>query len=166
MGVFEMNPYLWVGLPGLATDTQTVRQKIEFRMNMYELKESRKIKPKTFANMVSNMLYERRFGPFFVEPIVAGLDPATGKPYICNMDLIGCITEPVDFVAGGTSEEQLMGMSETLWEPDMDPEQLFEKISQALMNAFDRDAASGWGAVVHIIEKDKVTTRTLKTRMD
>merc|ERR1719150_901523 len=29
-------------------------------------------------------------------------------------DLIGCITEPVDFVAGGTCEEQLMGMCETL----------------------------------------------------
>ena len=102
---------------------------------MYELKESRKMKPKTFANMVSNMLYERRwllllgphqllfsfcsvinigvfiftlslllfaplssfpvppflpilllrFGPFFVEPIVAGLDPVTFEPYICNM---------------------------------------------------------------------------------
>ena len=24
------------------------------------------------------------------------------------------------------------------------------------MNAMDRDAISGWGAVVHIIEKDKV----------
>jgi 20S proteasome subunit beta 3 len=31
VAVFEMNPYLWVGLPGLATDTQTVKQKIEFR---------------------------------------------------------------------------------------------------------------------------------------
>ena len=29
-----------------------VKQKIEFRMNMYELKESRQMKPKTFANMV------------------------------------------------------------------------------------------------------------------
>jgi 20S proteasome alpha/beta subunit len=71
-----------------------------------------------------------RFGPFFVEPIVAGLDPVTFEPYICNMDLIGCITEPVDFVAGGTCEEQLMGMCETLWEPNMGPEQLFECISQ------------------------------------
>ena len=96
----------------------------------------------------------------------------------------GCITEPVDFVAGGTCEEQLMGMAETLWEPGMGPDQLFECISQAMMNAFDRDAISGWGAIVHIIEKDKVTqldsstnvlssdlifqvtTRTLKTRMD
>ena len=51
----------------------------------------------------------------------------------CNylwQDLIGCITEPVDFVAGGTCEEQLMGMCETLWEPNMKPDQLFECISQ------------------------------------
>merc|ERR1719348_824093 len=114
-----------------ATDILTVKQKIEFRMNMYELKETRQMRPKTFANMVSNMLYERRFGPFFVEPIVAGLDPETFQPYICNMDLIGCITEPIDFVAGGTCEEQLMGMAETLWEPKMSPDQLFECISQA-----------------------------------
>jgi len=164
--VFEMNPHLWVGLPGLVTDIQTVKAKIDFRRNMYELKEGRQMRPKTFANMVSNMMYEKRFGPFFVEPIVAGLDPVTFDPYICNMDLIGCITEPEDFVSGGTPEEQLMGMCETLWEPNMGPDDLFECISQSLMNAFDRDGISGWGAVVHIIEKDKVTTRTLKTRMD
>jgi hypothetical protein len=28
--------------------------------NMYELKESREMRPKTFANMVSNLMYERR----------------------------------------------------------------------------------------------------------
>ena len=57
-------------------------------------------------------------------------------------------------------------MCETLWKPKMTPDELFECISQALMNAMDRDASSGWGAVVHIIEKDKVTTKNLKTRMD
>jgi 20S proteasome subunit beta 3 len=35
-----------------------------------------------------------------------------------------------------------------------------------MLNAFDRDAISGWGATVYIIEKDKTTVRTLKTRMD
>ena len=71
-----------------------------------------------------------------------------------------------DFVVGGTCSEQLYGMCESLWEPDLEPEDLFEVASQALLNAADRDALSGWGAVVHIIEKDKVTTRTLKGRMD
>ena len=77
---------------------------------MYELREGRKMRPKTFAAMLSNLLYERRFGPFFVEPIVAGIDPATKEPYICNMDLIGNKTDPEDFVVGGTSDDQLYGM--------------------------------------------------------
>lgn len=34
------------------------------------------------------------------------------------------------------------------------------------MSAMDRDALSGWGALVYIIEKDKVTKRLLKTRQD
>ncbi len=46
------------------------------------------------------------------------------------------------------------------------PEDLFETISQALLNAVDRDAISGWGAVVHVITADGITTRTLKGRMD
>lgn len=32
-----------------------------------------------------------------------------------------------------------------------EPDDLFEKISQALVNAFDRDAISGWGAEVIIM---------------
>jgi 20S proteasome subunit beta 3 len=60
----------------------------------------------------------------------------------------------------------ITGMCETLWFPDMNPDQLFESISQALVNAVDRDASSGWGGLVHIIEADKITTRKLKCRMD
>lgn len=108
--IFEISPHLWVGLPGFASDIQTVLQKLQFRTNMYELKEGRKMKPTTFAAMVSNLLYERRFGPFFIEPIVAGLDPVTKESFICNMDLIGCVTKPEDFVVGGTADEQLLGI--------------------------------------------------------
>ena len=60
----------------------------------------------------------------------------------------------------------IIGMCETLWKPNMNPDELFECIAQSLINAFDRDASSGWGAVVHIIEKDKITTKNVKTRMD
>ncbi|XP_029833369.2 proteasome subunit beta type-3 [Ixodes scapularis] len=164
--IFEMGPKLYCGLSGLATDVQTVSQRLKFRINMYELREGRRIKPKTFSSVVSNILYERRFGPYFTEALIAGLDPITNEPYIASTDLIGCISEPEDFVVSGTCEEQCFGMCEALWEPDLGPDELFEVISQALVNAFDRDASSGWGGVVHIVEKDKVTTKYLKTRMD
>ena len=57
-------------------------------------------------------------------------------------------------------------MCEALWQPDMTPDEIFECIAQALTNALDRDAASGWGAVVHIIEPERITTKKIKTRMD
>lgn len=149
--IFEMGPHLYVGLPGLATDTQTVMERLRFRKNIYELKENRRMSPEVMASMVSNMLYEKRFGPYFVEPIVAGLEPDSYLPFICNMDLIGCINKPRDFVVGGTASAQLYGMCESVYEPNLGPEDLFETTAQALMNAFDRDAGSGWGATVYIM---------------
>lgn len=63
---------------------------------------------------------------------------------------------PQDFVVSGTASEKLFGMAESLWEPDLPAEDLFETVSQTLLNAVDRDAYSGWGAVVWIIEKVRV----------
>jgi 20S proteasome subunit beta 3 len=60
-----------------------------------------------------------RFGPYFVEPVIAGLEPKTFKPYIASMDLIGCPMVTEDFVVSGTCSEQMYGMCESLWEPDL-----------------------------------------------
>ena len=55
-----MGEKLYVGLPGLTTDTLTVHDKLKFRQNLYELRENRKMKPQTFTNMLANFLYEKR----------------------------------------------------------------------------------------------------------
>lgn len=164
--IFKMNDQLYLGLSGLATDIETVSNLAKFRVNLYELREGRKISPHAFMSLVSNILYGRRFGPYFVEPIIAGIDRTTGEPYVASCDLIGCPMVPDDFVVGGTCGDQLYGVCEVLWEPDMTPEQAFESTAQSLMNAQDRDASSGWGGTVVIIEKEKITTKTLKARMD
>ncbi|VDQ10884.1 unnamed protein product [Trichobilharzia regenti] len=91
------------------------------------------------------------FGPYFVEPVVAGIDHTTNKPYIASMDLIGCILEADDFVVSGTCTDQMYGMCETLWEKDMNSKELFECISQCILNALNRDAVSGWGARVYMM---------------
>lgn len=60
-----------------------------------------------------------RFGPYYTEPVIAGLDPITHEPFICSLDLIGCPMITDDFVVSGTCSEQMYGMCESLWEPDM-----------------------------------------------
>ncbi|PIA14790.1 N-terminal nucleophile aminohydrolase [Coemansia reversa NRRL 1564] len=163
--VFPITDRTYIGLAGLATDVKTLHERFRMRVNLYKHREERTIEPKTFSHLVSHMLYERRFGPYFVEPVIAGLDK-NNQPFICNMDLIGCINYADDFVVAGTADNNLFGMCESLWEPDLGPDELFETISQSLLNAVDRDAMSGWGAVVHIITPNGVIERELKGRMD
>ncbi|SCU89148.1 LAMI_0D12552g1_1 [Lachancea mirantina] len=158
--------HVFLGLTGLATDVLTLSEVFRYKTNLYKLREDRYIEPQTFTQLVSSTLYEKRFGPYFTGPIVAGINSKTGKPYIAGFDLIGCIDEAKDFVVSGTASEQLFGMCESLYEPNQESEDLFETISQALLNSADRDALSGWGAVVYIIKKNEVIKRYLKTRQD
>lgn len=56
------------------------------------------------------------------------MNPKTSEPFICSLDLIGCLMVTEDFVVSGTCVEEMYGMCEFLWEPDMDPDLLFETI--------------------------------------
>lgn len=114
-------PYgdVYLGLTGLATDVSTVSDLFRYKVNMYRLREERQISPQTMANLVSSTLYERRFGPYFVSPVIAGINHTTGKPFICGFDSIGCIDFAKDFIVSGTASDQLFGTCEGLWEPDL-----------------------------------------------
>jgi 20S proteasome subunit beta 3 len=114
-------PYgdVYLGLTGLATDVATVSDLLRYKVNMYRLREERQISPQTMANLVSSSLYERRFGPYFVSPVIAGINHTSGQPFICGFDSIGCIDFAKDFIVSGTASDQLFGMCEGLWEPDM-----------------------------------------------
>ncbi|XP_054335332.1 proteasome subunit beta type-3-like [Pongo pygmaeus] len=135
--IFPMGGWLYIGLAGLATDVQTVTQCLKFRLNLYALKEGQQIKPYTFTSMVASLLYEKHFGPCYTEPVIAGLDLKTFKLFSCSLDLIGCPMVTDDFVVSGSYAEQMYRMCKSLWEPNMDPEHLFETISQAMLNAVD-----------------------------
>jgi len=149
----------------MAFPSQTLSQLLKFRMNMYKLREEREIKPAAFSALLTSILYEKRFGPYFTEPVVCGLDE-DNQPFVSAMDLIGAPVFTKDFVVSGTCTPNLYGMCETLYKPDMGPDELFETVSQCLLASCDRDALSGWGAMVTIITPEGTTTRKLKGRMD
>ncbi|MQM10951.1 hypothetical protein Taro_043850, partial [Colocasia esculenta] len=86
--IFKIHDKLYVGLSGLATDVQTLYQRLVFRHKLYQLREERDMKPQTFASLVFVVLYEKRFGPYFCMPVIAGLGD-DDVPFICTMDAIG-----------------------------------------------------------------------------
>ena len=157
--------------------------RFQFRHNLYKLREERNMKPSTFAHFVSALLYEKRcaplhaltapqltphphrFGPYYCEPVIAGLEP-DGTPFVTGMDLLGALAPAEDFVVSGNSTDSLLGVCESMYTPGLQPEELFEVISQCLLSAVNRDCLSGWGGIVHVITKEGTITRTLRGRMD
>ncbi|KAK9219773.1 hypothetical protein WN943_008419 [Citrus x changshan-huyou] len=148
--ISKIHDRLFIGLSGLATDSQTLYQRLVFRHKLYQLREERDMKPETFASLVSALLYEKRFGPYFCQPVIAGLSDED-KPFICTMDSIGAKELAKDFVVAGTAGESLYGACEAMFKPDLEPDELFETVSQALLSSVDRDCLSGWGGHVYIV---------------
>lgn len=101
--------------------------------------------------------------------MIAGLDKISEteyKPVICTYDSIGYREHSDIFEVAGTGAEFLQGVCETFYKPNLEPEQLFEVVSNCLLSALDRDSLSGWGAYVYILTPTELIVRSLKTRMD
>lgn len=167
--VFKVNDLCLMGVSGLGTDVQTFNSLMKFKMNMYKLKEGKEMKASTYSKLVATTMYEKRFGPYFVSPVIAGLDKISDteyKPVICTYDSIGYRQHSDIFEVAGTGQDFLTGVSETFYRPNLEPEQLAEVVSNCLLSALDRDSLSGWGAYVYILTPTELTVRALKTRMD
>ncbi|KAM0681504.1 proteasome core particle subunit beta 3 [Glugoides intestinalis] len=163
--VFRITDRIVVGLPIFVPDAQMLLNKVKKHVALFKLTEGREIEPEECANLISAILYSYRKAPLYTSPIVAGLD-SEKKAYICEMDCLGCKTEPGSFVAEGTASKNLMGMCEVLYRDDMDEEDLFTTGVQAFLNAVDRDAQSGWGAECIILTSEKCIVRSVKGRCD
>ena len=51
-----------------------------------------------------------------------------------NVEISFLLPLAQDFVVAGTASDKLFGMAEALWEPDLEPDALFETIAQSLIN--------------------------------
>jgi len=163
--IHQITPKIYMGLPLFVPDCQHLLKKVRKHVSLFRLDEGRDIEPQELANMVSYLLYSRRSSPLYTSPVVVGLD-SQNRPYVCEMDCLGCKTEPGSFVAAGTAEQNLMGMCEVLYREELDAEELFTVGVQAFLNAVDRDALSGWGANCVIITPERRIVRRIKGRCD
>jgi len=110
---------------------------------------SRRISPRSMAALTSHVLYSRRKSPYYVEPIVAGLE--RGCPFLCSHDLIGAQSKSDSFVCSGAASKSLYGTAQAFWHPNMQPDELARVCGRAFLSALERDCLSGYGAIVYLI---------------
>ncbi|ELP84297.1 proteasome subunit beta type-3, putative [Entamoeba invadens IP1] len=146
--VFQLNEHCLVGGCGVYADVQTVFEQIKYDANLYKLREGRPIGPSQLVNATAHLLFSKRFNPYYMSPIIIGFDD-NGKTYCSSYDYIGA---PGDyrFAAVGTGCNEAMGVCDSFYKEDMEPEELVETIGQCLLAGENRDAFSGWGVELPI----------------
>ena len=90
-----------------------------------------------------------RFGPYFVSPVIAGLEP-DGSVYLAGTDSIGAIETAKDFMVSGTAPESLMGVCEAMWRPGL--------VRAALPTAANLHAHGGCCAACRLVHLTAVNT--------
>ena len=118
---------LLVACTGLQTDAQSLQQDLSVQISKtfarglgFTQTVQTEISPRSLASLTSHILYQRKRAPYYVEPLVVGMDGS--KPYLCSFDMIGAKSLSESFVCAGAATKSLYGTAEALWEKDLAPQ--------------------------------------------
>ncbi len=124
------------------------------------------------AQMLSIIMYGRRFFPYYVSNILAGID--NGEGFVYSYDPIGHM-ERHKYRAGGSSAALLqpildnqIGLRNMEVKPDapLTKERAVDLITDTFVSAAERDIYTGDGVLISIITKDGTETKRVELRKD
>ncbi|WUR03743.1 proteasome subunit PSB3 (PSB3) [Vairimorpha necatrix] len=163
--IYSLTPRLFFGFTGLVSDGEMLFKKIRKNYNLFVQDNNKDMEPSELSNMISYILYQKRLQPYYVAVIVCGMT-LDKKPYASSMDCIGAMKETSEFVTSGTASKNLMGLSEALFYPEMEDEDLFTTSVQTFLNSSDRDTFGGMGFECLLINPEGYKRREFVGRCD
>ncbi|KAG4303814.1 hypothetical protein PORY_002777 [Pneumocystis oryctolagi] len=99
--VFDIGDNLVVSTCGFSGDSNEVMRILKKQLILYHHKHNRQLRVKSAARLIQTILYSRRFFPYYVYVMVAGIDEE-GKGAIYTFDPVGSY-ERVPYQATGGS---------------------------------------------------------------
>lgn len=162
-----------LGCCGFHGDVLTLTKHITARLQMYEHEHSKKMSCPAIAQMLSTMLYYKRFFPYYTYNILAGLDD-DGKGCVYSFDPVGSYEREV-FRAGGSASALLQPLldnqigfknQEGVTHAPLTQEKAVALVKDVFISAAERDIYTGDGIVIHITDANGVREESFPLRRD
>lgn len=155
----ELNDFTVATIAGMVSDAQYLVNLTRANLNLYELGRGYSPSTKMAGNLLASIMYEqyRSYFPYWVQMIVAGLDK--DGPHVYTLDMAGGISDE-DFASTGSGSPVAYGVLESQWKEDLTEEEGLKIAILALATAISRDAATGDGMDVVIVNKKGVKRLT------
>jgi len=149
--LYKIDDHLALATAGLVGDLQTLARYLSAEANLYSLKRDTNIPVKSAATLMSNIMNQRRYMPYYVQLVLAGYD-ATG-PHVYSLDAAGG-SIPDKYTSAGSGSPYVFGVLEDNYRDDLTCDEGVDLAIRAISAAIGRDSASGGMINIAIINKE------------
>jgi len=149
--LYKIDNHLALATAGLVGDLQVLARYLTAEANLYRLKRGGRMPVKSAATLMSNIMNQRKFMPYYVQLVLGGFDKDGGHVY--SLDAAGGAI-PDKYASGGSGSPFVYGVLEDHYKEDITSDEGLDLAIRAIKSAKSRDSASGGKTNVSIITKD------------
>jgi len=151
MKIQKVDRHMGMTIAGGVADAQNLVDIMRYNANIYRLTNRELMPIKSAARLCSNVLFNQRYYPYYVQIILAGFDNVGGQIY--NIDLFGSITTE-KFISTGSGSPVAYGYLESEFKEDLSVNEAYKIAIQAIAAAIRRNAGTGDNINAVIIDKE------------
>jgi len=158
---------------GMDADRRMVAEVLKHNAEIYKFNHNKSMSTSALGQFLSRVLYGRRFYPYYVLSLLAGVDEQ-GKGHVFTYDPVGTL-ECMSYGCQGSAAQLIMPFLDNQIAKNNQPEHAKQPITEefaikvardALVTATERDIHTGDAMEVYIIKASGIETRTLDLRKD
>ncbi len=153
MKIQKVDDHLGMTIAGGVADAQNLVDTMRYNANIYRLSKKELIPVSSAARLCSNILFNQRYFPFYVQIIMAGFDHREREGKIYNIDLFGSMTTE-KFISTGSGSPVAYGYLESEFKDGISVNEAYKIAIQSIAAAIRRNAGTGDNINAVIIDKN------------
>jgi len=166
-------PSVVIGTAGMQADTARLHNVIQTNMTVYEHSHRRVMRLGAIAQMLSVLLYQRRFFPYYTFNVIGGIDEH-GEGFVYGYDAIGS-HERVKVVCTGSAQSQIQPVLDNQVEfkqqygsqkRDLSLEETVDLVKDVFSSACERDIYTGDFLEIYKITKAGSEMERFELKLD
>lgn len=143
--IFRIDDHLALATAGLIGDVQALARIMQAEAELYKLRTKQPIPVRGVSTLLSNLLNQTKYMPYYVQLILSGVDDQGGHVY--SIDAAGGSVEDV-YTTAGSGSPYVFGVFEDNYREEMPVDEGIDLVIRGITVAMKRDSASGNGLSV------------------
>ncbi|HET7644840.1 MAG TPA: proteasome subunit beta [Nitrososphaeraceae archaeon] len=144
---FVLTENVGAACAGMVADMNVLARQVAALSKIRKFETRRDLQTNSVAKLMSVIMFERRYFPLLTQVIVGGYDI---KPQIYTLDPLGSLL-PDEYAAVGSGAEMALGVLDAQYTPNITEEDARKLAIKSIKSSIQRDASSGDGIDILII---------------